>query len=196
MFEKKTFDVSFKKSLRKVTGAEKIVRAELAILSRTVLEAVHASGDIGYVNQLIAVLSPVNKKVARIYFKYFTGFSFDEVSNLFSKKSKKRYDEAHRAAMTLLEDPNQNIWTWAERHIEVEPKAFKIEKVSEYFTRALKQGAAAGVSQVEIMRAIIKCGVTADTIITCMTDLGFDVVDETENKIDPAPEKKMEDAPY
>ena len=194
MFEKKLFDVSFKKSLRKVTGAEKIVRGELSILSRSVLEAVHATGDIGYVNQLIAVLSPVNKKVARIYFKYFTGFSFDEVSNLFSKKSKKRYDEAHRASVEFLADPHNNIWTWAERHIEVEPKSFKVEKIAEYFTRALKQGAAAGVDQVTIMRAIIKCGITADTIIACMDDLGFEVNDADGNILQAKPEQPLPDA--
>ena len=82
MFDKKVFDKEFNKRLGQLGKAESSVRAELNVLSRTVLEAVHATEQIGYVNQLMAVLTPVNRKAAIVFFKHFAGFHYDEVTRM------------------------------------------------------------------------------------------------------------------
>ena len=77
-FDKKVFEKDFKTRIGNLAKAEASVRAELNVLSRGVLEAVHATEQIGYVNQLLAVLTPVNRKAAVVFFKHFAGFHHDE----------------------------------------------------------------------------------------------------------------------
>lgn len=167
-FDVKAFEAAFAKSIVKLISSERITKAELQTLSRTVLYAVHVTGDIDYCNRLIEVLTPVNKKVAIVYFKHFAGFSFDDALSLFTKKSKKRYEEAHKLAMEFLDDPMNNIWSWAARNIEIEQKEFTLDKVTEGVKQMMKKAGNAGFSQADVMRAIIKAGVEIDTIIACM----------------------------
>ena len=160
MFDKKVFDKEFNSRLGKLGKAESNVRAELNVLSRGVLEAVHATEQIGYVNQLLAVLTPVNRKAAVVFFKHFAGFHYDEATRMFTKKSKKRYDQAHKDAMTFLQDPNNNMFSWAERHIEVEQKPFDAQSFlttqHKAFVRAIQQARDNGVGQKELFEAMFK----------------------------------------
>ena len=160
MFDKKVFDKEFNKRLGQLGRAESSVRAELNVLSRTVLEAVHATEQIGYVNQLLAVLTPVNRKAAVVFFKHFAGFHYDEATRMFTKKSKKRYDQAHKDAMAFLEDPNNNMFSWAERNIEVEQKPFDqasfLKAQHKAFIRAVQQAKDNGIDQKELFFAMFK----------------------------------------
>lgn len=159
-FDKKVFDKEFNTRLGKLGKAESSVRAELNVLSRGVLEAVHATEQIGYVNQLMAVLTPVNRKAATVFFKHFTGFHYDEATRMFTKKSKKRYDQAHKDAMAFLQDPNNNMFSWAERHIEVEQKPFDqasfLKAQHKAFVRAVQQAKDNGIDQKELFSAMFK----------------------------------------
>lgn len=159
-FDKKVFDKEFNTRLGKLGKAEASVRSELNVLSRGVLEAVHATEQIGYVNQLLAVLTPVNRKAAVVFFKHFAGFHYDETSRLFTKKSKKRYEQAHKDAMAFLEDPNNNMFSWAERHIEVEQKPFDgqsfLKAQHKAFVRAIQQAKDNGIDQKELFAAMFK----------------------------------------
>lgn len=181
VFNKATFEAAFALSVIALATSERVTKAELQVQSRAVLEAVHITGDIGYANRLIEVLTPVNKKVATLYFKFFTGFSFDDVLGIFTKKSKKRYTSAHEASMTFLEDPNNNIWSWAARHVDVTPKAFSLDKVTDYMKTTLQKAKDNGLTDKDVLRAIIKGGITADCIIAIMDELGYDeqIVTET-----------------
>ena len=124
------------------------------------LEAVHATEQIGYVNQLLAVLTPVNRKAAVVFFKHFAGFHYDEVTRMFTKKSKKRYEQAHKNAMEFLQDPNNNMFSWAERHIEVEQKPFDqasfLKAQHKAFIRAVQQARDNGIDQKELFTAMFK----------------------------------------
>lgn len=159
-FDKKVFDKEFNTRLGKLGKAESSVRAELNVLSRGVLEAVHATEQIGYVNQLMAVLTPVNRKAAVVFFKHFAGFHYDEATKMFTKKSKKRYDQAHKDAMAFLQDPNNNMFSWAERHIEVEQKPFDqasfLKAQHKAFIRAVQQARDNGIDQKELFAAMFK----------------------------------------
>ena len=166
-FNREGFIASFDKALKTLARTEKVTKEVLRDVSRTVLEAVHATGDIGYVNRLNAVLTPVNRRVSAKYFEHFTGFHYDTTSLLFTKKSKKRYDESLAAAVEFLSDPHNNIWTWAERNIEIEKKDFTVDKVSDIVKKAIKKN----ISQADILKAVLSAGVTLDTVIACMGEV-------------------------
>jgi hypothetical protein len=167
-FDRIVFDKSFKAALAKLSRSEKVTREVLSTLSRTVLEAIHATGDVGFVNQLVAVLTPVNKKVCRLFFKEFSGFMHDDQSGLFTKKSKKNYEKAKAAALAFLEDPHQNIWTWAERNIEIERKAWEVAQVTEFMARAIKKAEGQNLTKGDVLKAVIAGGFTVDDLIAVM----------------------------
>ncbi len=190
MFDKATFEKHFAASIEKLANSENVTRKELKELSRSVLEAWHDTGNVVYVNRLLKVLTPINKKTAIVFFKFFSGFSFDDVMGEFTHKSKKRYDKAHKASVDFLADPHQNIWTWAERHIEVEQKPFSIENVEKFMTRAIKQAAGVGMSQVDLLKAVFKAGIDPQCIVEVMDQLGYELVEETPEHL-----VTIEDAP-
>lgn len=189
MFNREIFAAAFAASIELLIASEKVTKQELKVLSRQLLEATHETGDIQFVNRLLGVLTPVNRKVCVVFFKHFTGFSYDDKLAMFTKKSKKRYADAFAHYTEFMADPLNNLWTWAERNIEVEQKPFAVDKVTDYIKHALKNAAGAGLSQADVMRAVIKGGITADAIIACMDELGYDVkTDGSENPADNKPE--------
>ncbi len=161
MFDKKVFDKEFNVRIGKLGKAEASVRSEINVLSRTVLEAVHATAQIGYVNQLLAALTPVNRNAAVEYFRHFAGWHYDETSKLFTTKSKKRYDEAHKNAMEFLTDPLNNLFSWAQRkklgraETEFKPDSF-LKAQHKAFVRAIQQARDNGIDQKELFMAMFK----------------------------------------
>lgn len=163
-FDRDTFVKAFDKALGKLKRAETMTKDVLRTLSRDVLEAWHATGDVAFANKTLAVLTPVNRKVAVKFFTEFSGFSYDDVAGIFTKKSKKRYDAAFAAAVEFLADPHQNIWTWADRNIEIQQKEFTVDKVEDVIKRAIKKN----ISQLDILKAVLHAGVELDSIIALM----------------------------
>ena len=168
------FVKEFNAGLKKLKASEKITREVLRDMSRSLLGALHGKdgmlyGDIQYINSVLPVLTPVNKKVYVLFMKHFAGFHFDDGLQVFTKKSKKRADEAQQAAAAFLEDPNQNIWSWAERHVEVESKPFTADKVTEFIIRATKklQG-----DQVAVLRAVMAGGITPGALAVILQEMG------------------------
>ena len=188
MFDKKVFEKSFKDGIAKLGKAEGLVRQQVNVLSRSVLEAIHATEQIGYVNQMLAVLTPVNRKAAVVFFKHFTGFHYDEATKMFTKKSKKRYDKAHAYALTFLEDPLNNMFTWCERHIEVEQKPFDatsfLKGQHKAFVRAIQLARDNGVSQKELFEQMFKPeagkpGIDVEALVAVLASMGeVNVVEE------------------
>ena len=186
------FVAIFNEQLAALKGAETITRQVLKGMSRELLSALHGKdgqlyGDIQYVNALLLSLTPVNKKVAIKFFEHFAGFHYDEGQGAFTKKSKKRGAEAQEAAITFLQDPNNNIWIWAERHIQVEAKPFTDAKLTQYVENAIKKMAG---DQVRVLKAVFAAGITPDALIIAMQqteNLGIDLNVEGEVK-DPSPE--------
>lgn len=167
-FDKAQYAPVFKKSVAKLASAEKVVKAELLTLSRSVLEALHATEDIGYVNTLIKALTPVNKRVAVLYFKVFTGFSYSEEEQAFTRKDKKAYDAALAKANEFLEDPLNNIWVWAERNVEVEAKPFDINAMKKQFESILKKAKDNQISELTAIETFMEAGLSMDTLIALM----------------------------
>ncbi len=181
-FKANEFVASFVQTLETLTQSEKITKATLQTLSRDVLYALHCDGDtkgdIGYINRTIAVLTPVNKKAFILFCKEFTGFIMNNEGNAFLKKSKKHYDDVSAKALVFLDDPMNNLWSWADRNIEMEKKEFSLDAVTHTIEVLLKKATKNKISQADFMRAVIKGGIDADSIIAIMDDLGFDVQEE------------------
>lgn len=170
-FDKATFAVAFDAAIILLAGAEKITKETLKDLSRTVLVAHHATEDVGYINRLVDVLTPVNKKVAILFFQAFSGFKFSAEKQLFVSKDKKGYDDAHKSAIAFLEDPLNNIWTWAAREVEIEAKEFDEARMKKQVASLLKKVNDNGLSQVHMLQAMLENGLTLDSVIALMKEV-------------------------
>lgn len=180
VFNKQYFETIFAQSLEKLSTSESITKRELRDLSRSILQAWHETGNVIYINRLLKVLTPVNKKVMIKFGVHFGGFSFDETLGEFTHKSKKRYDKAHAEYVEFMENPNNNVWSWAERHIEIQQKPFAVENVEKFIKTALHKGAGVGLSQVDILKAVFKAGIDPACIVQVMDELGFEFSESTE----------------
>lgn len=168
-FNKQAFDASFPKDLATLAKSEKVTKETLRELSRNVLAAHHQTQDVSYMNKLIAVLTPVNRKVASLFFAEFSGFR--QTDGVFTKKDKANYDKAHETAIMFLEDPLNNIWTWAEREVAVDKKEFDIGQVTKAIERFNKKATDNGMTQADVLRAILKAGFEMDTLLAVMGEM-------------------------
>lgn len=171
VFDKKAFDVQFDKAIETLTESEKVTKAVFRDLSRSSLEALFVTEDIAYVNRVIHALTPVNKKVAIEYYKALTGFSFSQEHGAFGKKDKKRFEAKKKEALEFLADPHNNIWTWAEVNIDLQPKQFDINQIGKYFTSALKRAEKNGYSDVDVIAQVFASGIDVDAIYKAMEKL-------------------------
>lgn len=171
MFNKDKFNAYFDGKLGELAGAEKITKAVLLDLSRQVLSAHHETEDIGYINRLLVVLTPMNRKVANLYFSEFSGFNFSAKSEEFGKKDKKNYESAKERAITFLDDPLNNIWTWAARNVEVEAKEFDEERLKKNMEAILKKADKADIPQATVLKALLAGGLSIDTLMQVMDEL-------------------------
>ena len=180
------FKESFADSINALAQSEAVTKRELLALSRSLLNVLHNGpegllGDIGYINRLCAILTPVNKKVAREFFIEFSGFLYSDQAAAFVKKDGRLYEQKKKAANEFLADPHNNIWTWAERNIDVVKKEFDINQAAEFFKKFVKKAEKNGLSQKDVVKNILGAGVTLDTLLEIMTSSYG--VDPAESKI-------------
>lgn len=167
MFDKNQFDQSYKANVEKLAASEKISKDLLRSLSREVLEAHHATGDVMYINGIIAVLSPMNRKMCILFFKEFSGHTCNE-EGVFGKKDKKRYADAHKKSFDGLEDPHFNVFSWADRNIEVERKPFTLGKLQQQMGSLVKKAEENKISHADIIRALFANGVEVNEFLKVM----------------------------
>lgn len=171
-FDAVSFFNSFNITIKALAESERITKDALRSLSRECLMLVHyesnKQGDISPINQVLSVLTPMNRKTWVLFMQEFTGFHFDEKEQAFTRKDKRLYDDKCKAACDLLDDPHQNIWTWAERNIKVEKKAFKLETLGKDVKKALEAEDEEGnllYSKADILRTVLEGGITPDDLI-------------------------------
>lgn len=163
------FNARFSADLDAVKASEKITREKLKDMSRYMLEALHSyAPDIRPINLLLNVLTPVNRQVAVEFFLAFSGFKYSKEESAFTSKDKKKYDDAAKNSQEFLEDPLNNIWTWANRNVEIvhKEKPFDPKEVSKAVERQLKKAGKQGVenADVELLLAVLDGGITPDAI--------------------------------
>ena len=109
-----------------IRASERVTKSELATISRELLEymAVDKSNDIDAVNRLFGALTPMNLKVAGMFFSHFLPWKFDGDTVSFGKrfKGEKAVERAFDKCVEALADPNFNIWTWAADNVKIEKK--------------------------------------------------------------------------
>lgn len=171
MFNKQAFEQAFAASIILLQDSEKVTKAQLLTLSRSVLEAHHATEDIGYTNRLINVLTPVNKKVSILYFQAFSGFLFSNEKQEFTKKNKKAYEACKADSDKFLEDPLNNIWSWAAREVDIEPKEFTIERLKKNLEATLKKATDNQFTQMDVLRTFMEAGLKMDTLLQLMGEI-------------------------
>ena len=181
-FDAVSFFNSFNITIKALAESERITKDALRSLSRECLMLVHyesnKQGDISPINQVLSVLTPMNRKTWVLFMQEFTGFLFNEKEQAFTRKDKRLYDDKCKAACDLLDDPHQNIWTWAERNIKVEKKAFKLETLGKDVKKALEAKDEEGnllYSKTDILRTVLKGGITPDDLIDLLK--AMDVVE-------------------
>ena len=177
MLDKKAFDVNFDAAIETLTNSEKTTKQILRELSRSVLEVLFFTEDIGYVNRTINSLSPLNKRVAVEYFKTFSGFHYVKEAEAFGKKDKKKFEQVKAEALDFLSDPHNNIWTWSVVNIDIVAKPFDIHAVAKYFNNAIKKAEKAGYSDVDVLAQVFASGIDISAITQAMKQL---TVKETE----------------
>jgi hypothetical protein len=171
MFNAVDFIATFPKTLKKLKASEIITKDTLQVLSRDLLSCLHTvnvkQGDIAFINQVIGVLTPVNRKVFLAFCKEFTGFILNDDGTAFIKKSKKHYDDVAATAIEWLNDPMNNIWSWADRHIDVEkkPNPFTLDVVKKSLEKLVVKGQKANISKAQIIGAMFASGFTVEDLI-------------------------------
>ena len=168
MFDKNQFDAAYKANVEKLAASEKITKDLLRSMSRDVLEAHHATGDVAYINGIIAVLSPMNRKMCILFYKEFSGHLYSEEAKAFGKKDKKRYDDVKKKSFDRLEDPNFNVFSWAERNVEVERKPFTLGKLQQQMGSLVKKAEENKISHADIIRALFANGVEVNAFLKVM----------------------------
>lgn len=172
MFDRNAFTAGFEARVTALAGAEKLTKESLRDLSRDLLHATFETEDIGYVNRTIDVLTPINRKVAVMFFSEFCGFFYEATELLrFTKKDKKRYTDVKEKALKALDDPHFNMWTWAERNIELAPKPFDLKKVTQFAENALKKAKKENIDQVKILEAFFAAGFEGAAIVAILEKL-------------------------
>ena len=159
MFNREQFDQSFQERVASLAASEKVSKELLRALSRDVLEAHHATGDVKYVNELLNACSPMNRKMCVLFFKEFSGHLYSEETNAFGRKDKKRYDDTKKKSFDRLEDPNFNVFSWADMHVEVERKPFTLGKLQQQMGSLVKKAEENKISHADIIRAMFANGI-------------------------------------
>src|SRR5690606_16918806 len=110
--------------------------------------------------------TPVNRKVAGLFFVTFLPFAMNQDVGLFGNKMKgdKKLARFKEQAEQFLANEDNNIWTWAEQNVKVEKKPVDyLAKITKDIAKALNDEEAE-LSQADIIKAVLAGGVQVDAI--------------------------------
>jgi hypothetical protein len=157
--------------INRLAKAETITKAALGELSRSVLQYHSDQGhDVGVVNRLISVLSPVNARAAKLFFQAMLPYSFDSETGTFGKLVKKEAirDGRYYAMAEFLKDEKNTIWTWQEGNIDMAKKPVNyVANVTKAIEVAIKHE----VDKAALIKAVMDGGVTADDLINILSQM-------------------------
>lgn len=155
-----------------LSGSERITKDKLAEFSRIALEYIVPTSDIQPINQLLAVLTPANKRVAIAFFKAFIPFNAKDGAFV-AGINKKTREAKYEAITEWLVDESNNIWTWdAEQQ---GPPASKPKDYKALITTMVKKSLKDGDDQikgVDVLGAVIAAGISANDLIAMLAQLG------------------------
>lgn len=164
-------------------NAEKVTKESLITLSRDVLEYImvdqgngKASEDSQVANRLLDVLTPVNKKVCIAFLSHFLAFhtSKNEEGEFvsFGKKDKQHWDKKLDLVISFLAEPHNNVWTWADRNIEIAPKPMDFAKLNQAMGQLIKKAEKAHLGHENVIRAMLANGISLDELLVVIKAAG------------------------
>lgn len=170
---------SLSTKINSVRRAEKVTKARLSELSRELLTYVAIqeseakdgmpSYDVGMVNRLLAVLTPVNKKVACLYFANFLPWKLEETTCVFTKRLKKVFAEKQEAMVEWLSDEANDIWKWAEDNVKIDEKPKDYAKrIASDVKKALEDETEEGLDASEVLRAVMSAGIDINDLLALL----------------------------
>lgn len=170
--------ITFESLMARVSAlraSERVTKQELSALSREALALMLESEDIRPINAVLgvaedgkAILSPMNRKTAGLFFAHFCAFTKTEEGGLlqFGKKKAKIWDKKAAEIESWLADDSNDIWSWAEANIEMEKKAPEYAgKITKAIQKALNDKDGYAISQVDVLKAVLEGGVSVDALI-------------------------------
>ena len=150
---KNNLEATIRQRIETIAASEAVTKKELELVATELLQYVPNSGDIGTVNRLIHVLTPVNKQAAIHFFKAHLEWKFDGESNQFTEKYKgqKSLQRASKARTSFFKN-NMTFWKWVEAEVKIEKKVPDYLKSIE---RAIVKAIKADQSKLDIMRVVV-----------------------------------------
>tara|TARA_R110002050_G_scaffold291167_1_gene445414 strand:+ start:2601 stop:3173 length:573 start_codon:yes stop_codon:yes gene_type:complete len=178
-------------ALETIANSEKITRATLAEMSRDLLSYVPDTNDIDIVNRLIGVLTPMNRQVAILFFTEMLAWQVEKTKEgEFSrfggaikgeKSSKKKWDNAAE----FLADPDNTIWTWANKNVDPIAKkkdfASMIAKAVENALKGHEKSDTDPLTPAAIVAAVFTGGVSLDDMLSACADQEGEAVEAEPN---------------
>ena len=159
------------RAITNLSKHEAITKQVLGELSRSILSLHLNEGvsqhDVKVVNKLLTVLSPANKRIARLFFTAFLPYTFDDEAFTFGKLIKKdnARETKYLAMASFLHEADNDIWSWQAEHITMEAKPVNYAvKVSKAIEAALKEDKG-GLSPAEVLQAVFAGGVSVDDVV-------------------------------
>lgn len=189
-----TMKLAILESIEVLAAAEKVTKATLGALSRTIIEyiVVADSKDIATVNRLLNVLTPMNKQAASLYFEHFLPFTFNGEEFGEQIKKQARFDAKVTASLLWLEDETNNIWLWVDENVEVKAKDYAGD-ISKAIKAALKGNEKKGfeaLSVRDVMNAVVGTeGVELADLVGFMADFAENEAKDDEAAMDAAAAK-------
>lgn len=182
MTTKVTFE-SLMTRVAAIRASETITKKELSALSREALSLMLETEDIRPINAVLgvaedgkAILSPVNRKVAGMFFSHFCAFSKAEGDGKllqFGKKKAKLWDKKAAEIAEFLADERRDIWTWADANVELEKKAPEYAgKITKAIQKALNDKRGYAITQVDVLKAVLDGGVSVDALVSLVQAIG------------------------
>jgi len=180
-------------SIETIQNAEKVTKAVLSEVSRLILEYIcidtddgKASEDSQVANRLIDVLTPVNRKVAIEFFVKLLPFHVirsEEGEFIgFGKKDKKQWEPKVEKIVEFLADPHQNIWTWADRNIELVAKPMDFAKLNQAMGQLIKKAEKAKLGHENVVRALLANGISIEDLMLVIKQAAEDAPNEEQQE--------------
>lgn len=164
--------------IEKLAQSERVTKVELSAISRELLEYVIESGDVQPVNELLRVLTPMNKQTAVLFFQHFLPFKFVEDQVEFGGKIKRQWDIKVANITVFLEDEDNDIWKWAAENIKVEKKPVDFAKnISKWVGKALNDEENP-LEPVDVMKAVIDGGLSQPEMLELLAQIAQAAAEE------------------
>jgi hypothetical protein len=167
------YQAALAEKIETIAKAEKVTKVILSELSRELLAYIPDTFDIGMLNRLLGVLTPMNRKTAVLYFKHFLPWQMDDKGVTFTgkDKSKVRYDKKLNAIDEWLANDDNDIWSWAEKNVKVEQKPVDYMKKITADVRKALEDEENPLDGVAIMRAVISGGLTIEQMFEAIVGI-------------------------